>query len=170
MLNKFAPMALVALLLPGLVFQTGCGASDKIVKGLDIAVEAAQVALPVLAAAGQVPAPLVPVLSTYLNVASTSVADTITELGSTDDGVTKAEKIRGYITAAALPDISKLNPAAQAYFTAVDAALAVILKQFQTPHMMAAIRMSGRTRMPADAMAHLAVTRAKALKVATSVR
>lgn len=109
---------LIALLVLLVIVLNGCG-SGTVITSLELVTDAAEAAVTVLAATGQLPASTVTVIDSYLSQVSTATEFAVTELESTDPAGAKASKILAQFAMIARPD---LPPGiAQAILAAVQA-------------------------------------------------
>jgi hypothetical protein len=111
-----------------MLFSSACQPSTALVSSLQAVEAAAEAAVPVLSATGYIPAPLVPVVETYLNAVSVATAKTVAELDSTDTSAQKAAAIEGYWVGVVVPGLpSSVSASAVAEIQAVNAAVQAFL-------------------------------------------
>ena len=119
---KHYGLAVMTALSLGMV---GCS-GGQIVSGVQAVVAATEA---VIEALPNIPAPVKSEVTGYLNLASSGVTCVNTELATADTGAARALKIASCFTGL---NISALSPQAQAYVTAVNAAIQALLQLFPT--------------------------------------
>lgn len=163
----FNPRSLgVSTIVVGLLLiSTACSTAD-VIKAIDIAVEAAEVAIPVLGETGIIS----PILATYVNQAGTGLEDVTAVLASSETAAQKAQDVRADLVAVVLPDISTLTPAQQAKFTDINAALQGILKLLPATSASTALlsraERKGKTKPSIHQLGQLAMLNIRARLVA----
>lgn len=97
-MQKLKQFALVSVLVPVLVFQAACSASESTV-ALGVAQIAVSTVVAALSISGQIPPQFQPAIATWASEATTAFAETATELQSSDTSAQKSLKVSGYWTA-----------------------------------------------------------------------
>lgn len=118
---------------------TGCGSPVTLLDAVVTVTAAAVTAIPLLEAAGVIPAPTAQIILEYTDAVNKAAMQALTEEATGDTPAQKAEKIAGYFAAVAVPGLGPtVGPEAQAIVQAIIQAVNAFLVQFKNPKVIAA--------------------------------
>lgn len=136
--NNVMGKAAAALAIFGTL--TGCGSPVTLLDTIITATAAAATAIPLLEAAGVIPAPTATIILDYADAINKAATQSLNEEATTDTTEQKAIKIAEYFAAVAVPALGpNAGPEAQAIIQAIIQAVNAFLVQFKNPKTIAAM-------------------------------
>ena len=137
--------ALFAAAIAPLLTMIGCG-TNQIIQALQLAVDAASVAIPIVAAATGVPAATVTLLMAYLQAVSTAIDGAVPILDGTGTPSQKAAAILALFASIKVPNLTGLPAAIVSAIQLVAQRVAEFLAHFAAPKLGA---MGAKANQPA---------------------
>lgn len=134
--NKWMKLATT---VAGFSILTGCGSPVTLLDTIITATAAAATAIPLLEAAGVIPAPTATIILDYADAVNKAAMQSLNEEATSDTTAQKTEKIIGYFATVAVPALGPTaGPEAQAIIQAIVDAVNAFLVQFKNPKVIAA--------------------------------
>lgn len=138
---------------------TGCGSPTTLLDVVVTATAAAATAIPLLEAAGVIPAPTATIVLDYVDAVNKAAEQALNEEATTDTPAQKAEKIAGYFAAVAAPALGPtVGPEVQAIVNAIIQAVNAFTTELKNPKMIAAAAAGKNYKMDAGASARIRKT------------
>jgi hypothetical protein len=138
---------------------TGCGSPTTLLDVVVTATAAAATAIPLLEAAGVIPAPTATIVLDYVDAVNKAAAQALNEEATADTPAQKAEKIAGYFAAVAVPALGPtVGPEVQAIVNAIIQAVNAFTTELKNPKMIAAAAAGKNYKMDAGASARIRKT------------